>query len=329
MNSSASFLKVLRYAPSLLFGITLAGFGCMAPKFFTPENLLNIAVQVAPTGIVATGMTLVLIAGGVDLSVGAAMFVGAAMAGKLALGGMPLGLACLAMVGVGLLFGALNGWFVTRMRIPAFIVTLSLLFIGRGFALWLTQTRAINVPDSFLQLGAMKLLGVPLPLALFAFVALAAHTLLTWTSFGRKVYAVGHSVESARKVGISPERILKVVYVVSGCCAALGGILVLARLGTVSPKFGDGYEFKAIAAAVLGGTSLLGGRGAVLPGTVLGALLIQCVENGLVLMNADPYLYPLITSGVIFTAVLLDSARTAVLARAVRRKIRTEPGALD
>jgi ribose transport system permease protein len=145
---------------------------------------------------------------------------------------------------------------------------------------------------------------------------------LTRTSFGRQVHALGQDPANARKAGVAVGPILVAVYVISGVCAAAGGILTLGQLGSVSPKFGDAYEFKAIAAAVLGGTSLFGGRGAVLPGTVLGAVLIQSVDNGLVILNADPYLYPLITSGVIFLAVMLDSARSGVLARSMRRKIR-------
>jgi ribose transport system permease protein len=294
----------------------------MSPRFLSVTNLSNIAVQAAPAGIVAVGMTFVLLTAGVDLSVGAIMFVGAAVAGKLALGGHPLWLALAAMLSVGLLFGAVNALFVTRLRVPAFIVTLALLFVGRGFALWITETRAMNLPDMFLDLGATRLAGVPLPLGLFALVGVFAHLVLRCTPFGRQVHALGGHPENARKAGVPVGRTLVAVYVISGVCAAAGGILTLGQLGAVSPKFGDSYEFKAIAAAVLGGTSLFGGRGAVLPGTVLGAVFIQSVDNGLVILNADPYLYPLITSGVIFLAVLLDSARTTVFARSARRSIR-------
>jgi ribose transport system permease protein len=202
-----------------------------------------------------------------------------------------------------------------------FIATLALLFIGRGFALWLTQTRAMNLPESFLHLGSTRLLGVPLPLWVLGGVLTLAHLVLTRTPFGRWIYAVGHHPENARRAGLHPPRVLFAVYVISGGCAALGGILSLAQLGAVSPKFGENYEFKAIAAAVLGGTSLFGGRGAVLPGTLLGAVLIQSLENGLVIVNADPYLYPPVTAGVIFLAVLLDCTRHRWLERLHRRRI--------
>lgn len=317
--------RALRQAPIVLFLVVLGIFGTMTPRFLSADNLVNVGVQAAPAGIVAIGMTFVLLTGGVDLSVGAIMFVAAAVAGKLAVGGQPLALTIPVMMAVGLGCGALNAVFVTRARMAPFIVTLALLFIGRGFALWLTQTRALNLPEEFLQIGAARVVGVPLPLVLFVALALLSQLTLARTPFGRQVYAVGYNREAARRAGVNTSGIFRAVYLISSICAVLGAVLALGQLGAVTPKFGENYEFKAIAAAVLGGTSLFGGRGAVLPGTVLGALLIQSVENGLVLLNADPYLYPLITSAIIFTAVLLDSLRNAVLARSQRRKIRIEP----
>jgi ribose transport system permease protein len=182
----------------------------------------------------------------------------------------------------------------------------------------------MNLPDSVLQLGAVKLAGLPLPIAFLAVVLALAHLALTRTAFGRHIYALGADPSAARKAGLHTNRILFGVYLICGVCAALGGIISLAQIGTVSPKFGESREFTAIAAAVLGGTSLFGGHGRVFPGTIIGALLIQCVENGLVMLDADPYLYPLITSAIIFLAVLLDSARNQMLTRLGRRKIRIE-----
>jgi ribose transport system permease protein len=305
----------------LLLALVATAFGVSSPKFITTSNALNIAVQAAPVGIVAVGMTFVLLTGGVDLSVGAAMFVGGAIAAKLVLAGQPLAVALAAMLGAGLAFGAVNAAFITRVRLAPFIVTLALLFIGRGFALWLTQTRAMNLPPVFLQLGVAQLGGVPAPLIVLASVTALAHVTLTRTPFGRQLYAVGHNAENARTAGLHVRRILSAAYLISGFCAALGGILSLAQLGAVSPKFGENYEFKAIAAAVLGGTSLFGGRGAVWPGTVLGALLIQMIESGLIMLNADPYLYPLVTAAVIFFTVLLDTIGQTISERATRRRV--------
>jgi ribose transport system permease protein len=324
---SRPMMLALNNAPLLLFALVLAFFGVLSPKFLTSDNLVNILIQTSATGIVATGMTFVLLTAGVDLSVGAIMFVGAAVAGKMVLAGQPLPLALAAMIGVGLIYGTINAVFITSLRIVAFVVTLATLFVGRGFALWITETRAMNLPENFLHLGSARIIGVPGPVIAFAAVVLISHLALAQTPFGRQIYALGNSPEKARKAGVRADGILFAVYVISGFCAAFGGIISLAQLGAVSPRFGLDYEFKAIAAAVLGGTSLFGGRGRVFPGTVLGAVLIQSVENGLNILNADPYLYPLITSAVIFLAVLLDSARNHLLATFSRRKIRIEaPG---
>ena len=301
--------RLLDFAPTVLFVVVLAIFGMQSSKFLEPRNLINIVVQASSTGIVAVGMTFVLLLAGVDLSAGAIMFVAAAVAGKIALAGFPMPLALLAMLSVGLLFGAFNAFFITRLRIAAFIVTLATLFIGRGLGLRITETRAMNLPESFLQLGSARLLGVPLPAWLFLAVLLLAHLVLTRTPFGRQVFAAGHDLESARRAGLRTDRIQVTVYLISGLCAALAAMVSLGQLGAVSPKFGEQKEFAAIAAAVLGGTSLFGGRGQVLPGTLLGVLLIQTIENGLVIVNANPYLYPMIISAVIFIAVLLESLR--------------------
>ncbi len=307
MNCAAR--RLLDFAPALLFVAVLIFFGSQTATFLDPRNLVNIAVQASSTGIVAVGMTFVLLTAGVDLSVGAMMFVAAAVGGKLALAGAPFPLALLAMLVVGLLFSGFNAFFITRVRVAAFIVTLATLFIGRGLGLRITETRAMNLPENFLQLGSARLFGVPLPAWLFAACLVSGHLLLTRTPFGRQIFAVGHDPEAAKKAGIRTGRILVGVYLISGICAALAAMVTLGQLGAVSPKFGEQKEFAAIAAAVLGGTSLFGGRGNVLPGTLLGALLIQTIENGLVITNADPYLYPMAISIVIFAAVLLESLR--------------------
>ncbi|HEX4951345.1 MAG TPA: ABC transporter permease, partial [Blastocatellia bacterium] len=176
--------------------------------------------------------------------------------------------------------------------------------------------------DSILRIGTASIAGIPFPAVMLVLVVVTAHLVLTRTSFGRQIYALGNDADAARKAGIRVGRIQFAVYVISGGCAALGGLVSIAQLGAVSPTFGTNREFAAIAAAVLGGTSLFGGRGGVLPGTLLGALLIQTVENGLVIVNADPYLYPLVMSAIIFLAVLVDSLRNQRLLRAQRRTIR-------
>jgi ribose transport system permease protein len=297
--------------PMLLLVAVFVYFGFQSPQFFAWPNLLNILVQSSSTAIVAAGMTIVLLTGGIDLSVGAIMFVGAAIAGKLILGDMavPVPLAVGLILPMGLLFGALNGLLITRLGMIPFVVTLATLYVGRGFALWLTETRAMNLPADFVQIGHHRLLGIPLPVIVMGIVMLVAHALLAHTPFGRQLYATGHDADAARKAGINTRRLLLAVYTLSGLCAAVGGIVSLAQLGSVSPTFGWQREFAAIAAAVLGGTSLFGGEGKVLPGTLIGAVLIQTIDAGLNQINATPYIYPLITASIIFLAVLLDRAR--------------------
>jgi ribose transport system permease protein len=304
--------RLLDFAPLMLFATVLALFGSLSRRFLEPNNLVNIAAQASSTGIVAVGMTFVLLTAGVDLSVGAIMFVAAAVAGKMMMAGVALPLALGAMIVIGLGFGGVNALFITRVRVVAFIVTLSTLFIGRGLGLWITETRAMNLPENFLQLGAAHFVGIPFSAWLFGGVLILAHIVLTRTPFGRQIFAVGYDVHAARKAGVRTEKVLTAVYLISGLCAALGAVVTLGQLGAVSPKFGQQKEFTAIAAAVLGGTSLFGGRGNVLPGTLMGSLLIQAIENGLVIVNADPYLYPIITSMVIFLAVWLESLRNRV-----------------
>jgi ribose transport system permease protein len=295
-------------ALGILLGVGVV-FATLSPRFLDPANLVNILVQCASVGIVATGMTFVLLTAGIDLSVGAIMFVSAAVAGKMALAGTSLPTVFGAILGIGALYGVVNAFFVTKAGVKAFVVTLATLYVGRGLALWITQTRALNLPETMLQVGSARVLGVPVPALVLVLVLVSSHVVLAHTPFGRHVYAVGHDRAAAQRAGLPVGFVLFAVYVVSGTLAALGGAVSIAQLGAVSPSFGREREFAAVAAAVLGGVSLFGGRGAVLPGVLLGAFLVQTVENGLVIVNADPYLYPLVMAGVIFLAVWLDSAR--------------------
>lgn len=323
MNKKLGIL-LLNNAPLLLFALVFFILGVASERFLNWNNFLNIGVQSSSTAIVAIGMTFVLLTAGVDLSVGSVMFVAVAVAGKMIYNGQPVWLSFLAALLVGLVAGAMNAFFVTRLKIVAFVVTLAMLFSARGFGLWITQTRAMNMPDSVTAIGTGSVVGIPVPLIVLAIVCLLAHLSLSRTPFGRQIYAIGHDPEKARKAGIPVNRILFLIYVICGACAALSGLVALTQTGAVSPSFGDKKEFAAIAAAVLGGTSLFGGRGKVLPGTLLGAVLIQTVDNGLVILNADPYLYPIVTSLIIFAAVLLDSLRNRALENINKRPIRPQ-----
>ncbi len=318
-------MRALDVAPLVLFAVVLAGFGALSPSFLLPANLLNVLVQSSATVIVATGMTFVLLTAGVDLSVGAIMFVAAAVSGKLLLAqGWNPWLVVAGIIALGGVCGWLNGLLIARLGLIAFIATLGTQYVGRGFGMWLTETRAMNLPETFTRLASNRLAGVPGPVLVAALVVLAAHLVLQRTPLGRQIYAIGQDAVAARKAGVNVRSTLRGVYVLCGLCAGLGGAVALAQIGSVAPTFGANKEFAAIAAAVLGGTSLFGGRGRVWPGTVFGAVLIQGIENGLNHLNADPYLYPLITSGIIFLAVLLDSGRGQLQRTLGRRRIRPD-----
>jgi ribose transport system permease protein len=318
----ALWRTALKYAPLLLFAVLVLVFSLLSGRFLDPRNFLNIVVQSAHVGILGIGMTFVLLTAGIDLSVGAVMFLGAASLGVL-LTGLPIWLSVFIVLVIGVAFGAVNALMITRVRVAAFIATLATLFIGRGLALYITGTQIIIMPRPILDLGRTNWLGVSYSVWIFVAILLVSWLVLSQTTFGRQVYAVGADAESAAKAGINVKRILFAVYVICGGCAAVAGLVSASQVGTVSPTFAIQKEFAAIAAAVLGGTSLFGGRGSVV-GTVFGAILIQTVENGLVIVNADPYIYPMVVASIIFIAVLVDSLRTNFLDRIKRKTIRLE-----
>jgi len=311
---------------ALMFIVVLGAFGLLAPRFLYATNLANIVVQSSSIAIVAAGMTCTLLTAGIDLSVGSTMFVASAVAGKMVSTGMSIPASIVAALGVGLVAGLINAILVSYFSMQPFIATLGTLFLGRGLALLITETRSLNLPESFSKLGSERLLGVPLPIVTLAVVLAAVHLLLSRTSLGRQIYAIGGSIQASRKAGIHTRRVLASTYVICGVCAAIGGLVSLALLGTVSQTFGYQREFAAVSAAVLGGVSLFGGRGKVFPGVIIGALLIQTVENGLVMLNANPYIYPLTTGVVIFLTVLVDSLRHRQSLKMSRRIIRRPEG---
>ena len=315
-------LTLLQAAPALLFAVLLAVFGTLSNRFVSGANLVNVLIQAAHTGIIAIGMTFVLLVGGIDLSVGANMYVCAAVLG-LFMAHLPLIVSFSAVLLLGLALGVVNALFITRLRVPAFITTLSTLFVGRGLALYLTGNKLVPLGDRVLVLGRSSYLGVPSAIWAFAVVFACALVTLRETPYGRQIYAVGADAEAAAKAGIDVRRILFSVYCISGACAAIGGLVSASQVAVASSTFGYQEEFPVIAAAVLGGTSLFGGRGGVV-GTVFGAVLIQTVENGLVMTNANPYAYPLVISAIIFLAVFVDSSRSRLLERLERRQIRVQ-----
>lgn len=316
-------LTLLWAAPLLLFIALALAFASMTPRFLTVQNFANIVAQASHVAIIAIGMTFVLLIAGIDLSVGAAMYVSGAVT-LLYFPHLSAPAGILVMAAIGAAFGAVNAAFIVGLRIAAFITTLATLFVGRGFALYLSGTKNVFGSDALLSFGQGRVFGIASAVWLFVGVLLVALWIERCTPFGRYLFAIGADPDAARKAGIPVKRTVFAAYVICGLCTGIGGYVSASQIAVVSSTFGLQKEFPVIAAAVLGGTSLFGGRGSVL-GSVFGAILIQTVENGLVLVNANPYVYPIIISAIIFVAVLIDSIRTKVLERLTRRQIRIEP----
>lgn len=280
-----------------------------APNFATTDNLLNIARQISVNGIIAAGMTFVIITGGIDLSVGSTLAVSGVGAVLVALAGMPGWIAVLAGIGIGMLAGFFNGGLVAYLGLAPFIVTLGVMTFLRGLAYTMTGGQPIvDNMLSFRGLGNGYLLGIPTPVWLMILVYAVAWFVLEHTTFGRWVYAVGGNREAARLAGINVKRVLTSVYVIAGACAALAGIIYAARVVSAQPRAGEGYELDAIAAVVLGGTSLMGGQGRIV-GTLIGAVILGVLSTGLILMNVPFFTQLLIKGLVIILAIAIDSLK--------------------
>ena len=276
------------------FFILCVGFFALSTDvFLTIGNILNILRQAAPLLIVAIAMTFAIVTAGIDLSVGSQIALINALAAIAIAAGMPWPLVVIAMLALGALIGFGQGWFVSYQGVPAFIVTLAGLSIWRGTALYLTQGYSIPIENAqgFLDIGRATIAGVPMPAIIAAVVAVVGYIVIKMTKYGRQVVAVGSNMEAARRVGMPARWIVASVYIVTGMASALAGILLAARLGSGSSNAAVGFELQAIAAVVLGGTSLMGGRGTIL-GTVLGALTIAVIGNGLILMHISPFFTP-------------------------------------
>lgn len=281
-------------------------FSFASEYFFTSDNLLNVARQVAVTAIVAVGMTFVIISGGIDLSVGSNLaFSGVVAAATFAqFGSGPL--ALLAGIVTGGLIGLLNGFISAKGRITGFIVTLAMLGVVRGLAFIITGGNPITASaDGFTFFGVGTLFTVPVPILFTVLVIIVGWFVLNKTSFGKYVYAVGGNERASRWTGLKVDGIQVSVYVIAGLLAGLAGVILAGRLGSGQPFAGDGFELDVIAAVILGGSSLSGGRGRIL-GTVVGVLIIGVLNSGLTLLNVSTYWQMVVQGVIILAAVLLD-----------------------
>ncbi len=298
-----------RYGIYFAFLIMVILFSFFNAKFLTLGNIINILRQVSFNSILAMGMTMVIITGGVDLSVGSVLALSAVVTASLVKidgGILPVPIAILIGLAIGTLCGLFNGIVITKGKLAPFITTMVMMTIARGAAQLFTKGRPVSgLDESFLFLGSGFILGIPVPIYILLIIVAISYFILNNTRLGRYIYAVGGNEQAAEASGIKVFRTKWFVYAFSGTMASLVGIILTARLNSAAPVLGSGYELDAIAAAVIGGTSMEGGRGKVI-GTLIGALIIGTISNGLDILNVSAYWQQIIKGLIILVAVLLD-----------------------
>ncbi len=297
--------------------VMIIALSLLSDRFLTLPNIKNILLQISVNLCLSVGMTLVILSGGIDLSVGAILALGGAIAAGLLKTGLDIpgtdlhmqvtvSGAILAALLVGTICGWINGITITRLQLPPFIATLAMLSIARGLTmLWTKGFPITALGPEFGYIGTGTPLGIPMPVWISLIIAAVFHIVVTRTPFGRYIYAVGGNERAAVLTGLNVERIKLCVYLIAGALSGVAGLIVTARLDAADPNAGLGYELDSIAAVVIGGTSLSGGRGSVL-GTVLGCLIIGVLNNGLFLLNVSPFWQQVIKGVVILVAVALD-----------------------
>ncbi|NIY83033.1 ribose ABC transporter permease [Vibrio hepatarius] len=294
---------------ALLFLIVVVSF--LNPNFFTVDNILNILRQTSVNAIIAVGMTLVILTAGIDLSVGSVLALCGAFAASLIAMEVPVLIAVPTALFAGAALGAISGIIIAKGKVQAFIATLVTMTLLRGVTMVYTEGRPISTgftdtADAFAWFGTGYALGIPVPVWIMVVVFAAAWYVLNHTRFGRYVYALGGNESATRLSGINVDRVKIGVYAICGLLAALAGIIITSRLSSAQPTAGMGYELDAIAAVVLGGTSLMGGKGRIM-GTLIGALIIGFLNNALNLLDVSSYYQMIAKAVVILLAVLVDN----------------------
>ncbi|TFE36803.1 ABC transporter permease [Paraburkholderia dipogonis] len=309
-----------------VFIVICAFFSVSNDVFLTWDNWVNLLRQSAINAVLALGATYVILAGGIDLSVGSVMAISGMVAGSLiTTSSMQAGFiagvvspgsvlhsipaAIFAGLATGIVLGAVNGLLVARLRLPPFVTTLGMLSMARGMTLIYSDGRPVSdLPDAFVWIGAGSVGGIPVPVLIVAAVFAVAWVVLRYTPYGRYVYAVGGSERAAKTSGVSTRTVIALTYVISGALAGMAGLILTARTTAALPQAGVGYELDAIAAVVIGGTSLSGGRGTLF-GTLVGALIIATINNGMDLMGVSSYYQQLLKGAIIVLAVAVDRLR--------------------
>lgn len=299
-----------RFGLVMAFAVLVLVLSMLSDRFLTVPNVLNVLRQIAINALIAFGMTAVILGRGIDLSVGSLLaFVGVVTA-TLAVQGVPAWLAVVGGLAIGSGLGVVNGVFVAYAGIAPFIVTLAGLTMFRGMALAFTDGRPVTgLPPLFASIGYGTFLGLPTPVWILLAFLLVTHGMLRYTALGRAIYAIGGNEEAARLAGIPVRRVTLFTYAFSGFAAALAAVVLTGRLNSAQPTAGVMFELDAIAAVVVGGTSLFGGRGGVF-GTLVGALIIGVINNGMNLLNVPSFYQQIVKGGVILGALLIDRALT-------------------
>jgi ribose transport system permease protein len=307
----------IRFQSLIALFILCLVISLLSDKFFTINNGWNVMRQIAVNVCISVGMTLIVLTAGIDLSVGSVLALcGAITAGLLKYGielppaslfiGFTLLGAVLAGLLTGTILGLFNGWTITKFKVPPFVATLAMLTIARGLTMLWTKGHPIsNLGNDFAYFGTGWLLGIPVPVWIAAIVVLLAVFITQKTKLGRYIYAIGGNENAAKLSAINIKRVKITVYAIAGGLAALGGLIITSRLDSAQPNAGASYELDAIAAVVIGGTSLSGGKGSIW-GTVLGAVIIGVLNNGLVLLDVSPFWQQVVKGAVILLAVIID-----------------------
>jgi ribose transport system permease protein len=300
-------MKARRYGTVLGLVFLSGVLWALTPHFLTVSNLLNIAQQTSINAIVAAGMTFVIISGGIDLSVGSIVALSGVALGSLLQANQPAAAAIAGAVVTGVGCGLLNGLLVSFGRLPPFIATLGMMSVARGAALVLTEGRPISgFSEGFRWIATGSIGPIPAPVIVTLLVYAIAHVVITRTTFGRYVYAIGGNEEATRLSGVAVRFHKTAIYAVSGLMSAVAAVVLTARLNSAQPIAGMMYELDAIAATVIGGTSLMGGEGSLF-GTLVGALIMGVLRNGLNLLGVSSFLQQIVIGGVIVGAVLVDT----------------------
>ena len=308
---------VQEYGALIALILLVVIISAVSPEFRTVNNFLSLIRQSSINGFIAFGMTMVILTGGIDLSVGSTLALNAALcAGMITKLGVPVPVAMVITLAVGLVLGAISGIMVTKGRLQPFIATLITMTVYRGLTMIYMDGRPISGLSSddyamsriLVLFGKGSFLGIPVPVILFILAFVVFYVVLNKTTMGRKIYAVGSNDKCAKLAGISISKVKLAVYSVSGLMAALSGLVLLSRLNSAQPTLGDGYELDAIAAVALGGTSMNGGRGKV-AGTLIGILIIGVINNGLNILGISSYYQDVVKGLVILVAVLSDKNR--------------------